>query len=67
MTDKSLAFIFSPPKGTDNELLSNSIDYDAYHGEIENMAILESNSDLMEQKTEDDFDDKVLSGPHFIC
>ena len=41
-------------------MLSNNIDYDeVLHGEIQNIDIIESDSVLMEQKTEDDFDDKV--------
>ena len=39
---------------------SNDIDYDeVLKGEIQNIDIIESDSVLMEQKTEDDFDDKV--------
>lgn len=57
--NRSLAFIFSATKGNDQELHTNSIDYEAYHGEFENIGDVESDSVLMEQKTEDDFDDKV--------
>ena len=68
IAERGLAFIFSPSKGSENELSTNNLDYEAYHGEIENTGIVDYDTILMEQKTEDDFDDKVRRAYsyHFI-